>query len=396
MQKIKVAIPVVKNSDWLGGYNYILNLLEALEQIPQPKIEIFIFTSKDLKNELEKKFSKSKFINISILTPLGFLYFFTKFIGKYFGNYIFHEIYLKCFGISVLAYSCPLSNIKLVSSICWIPDFQHIYFDEFFSKDQIYKRNRLFREYIINSTITLISSNSAKNDLKKFFPHNFEKARVLKFVSSQSLKCRIIPFNEIKQKYNIPDLYFHLPNQFWKHKNHKLVAKAVSFLNEKKIKTNIICTGKTYDFRNPNFFDEFLNFLKRLKVRDQFIILGVIPYEEMISLMYYSNAVINPSLFEGWSTTVEESKTLNKKILLSRIPVHIEQNPINGKYFNSSSYLELADEMEKCLKSYSNQIVKIDDQSLFKTNKIRILDFANNFENIVIDANNLKNQRYGF
>ena len=43
MKKIKVAIPLIKNSGWLGGYNYVLNLLEAMEYIPTPKIEILIF-----------------------------------------------------------------------------------------------------------------------------------------------------------------------------------------------------------------------------------------------------------------------------------------------------------------------------------------------------------------
>ena len=46
MKKIKVAIPLFKNSGWLGGYNYLLNLLEALEYIPNPKIEIIIFVIK--------------------------------------------------------------------------------------------------------------------------------------------------------------------------------------------------------------------------------------------------------------------------------------------------------------------------------------------------------------
>mgnify|MGYP007000191806 len=99
------------------------------------------------------------------------------FIGKYFGEYTLHELFLSCFGISVIAYSSPLSRINLIASICWIPDFQHIYLTEFFSKDQIDKRNKLFRKYIINSTITLVSSNSSKNDLKKFSPDNFDKTR---------------------------------------------------------------------------------------------------------------------------------------------------------------------------------------------------------------------------
>ena len=94
MKKIKVAIPLIKNSGWLGGYNYILNLLEALEYIPKPKIEILIFSSKEIKNELSDRFPKYEFIDISFLKPIGFLYWLTKFIGKYLGNYTFHELFL--------------------------------------------------------------------------------------------------------------------------------------------------------------------------------------------------------------------------------------------------------------------------------------------------------------
>ena len=75
-------------------------------------------------------------------------------------------------------------------------------------------------------------------------------------------------------------------------------------LNNKKIHCNVICTGNFYDYRNPEFFSSFLELLKVLNVEKQFKILGVIPYEDMISLMNYSRAVINPSLFEGLSTSV--------------------------------------------------------------------------------------------
>ena len=43
--------------------------------------------------------------------------------------------------------------------------------------------------------------------------------------------------------------------------------------------------------------------------------------------MRQSVAVLQPSLFEGWSTTVEEAKSIGKTILLSDIPVHREQAP---------------------------------------------------------------------
>ena len=36
-------------------------------------------------------------------------------------------------------------------------------------------------------------------------------------------------------------------------------------------------------------------------------------------------ALINPSFFEGWSTTVEEAKSLGTKMILSNIELHKEQ-----------------------------------------------------------------------
>ena len=44
-------------------------------------------------------------------------------------------------------------------------------------------------------------------------------------------------------------------------------------------------------------------------------------------------AVINPSFFEGWSTTVEEVKSVGKKIVLSDLEVHREQAPDSAYFF---------------------------------------------------------------
>ena len=36
--------------------------------------------------------------------------------------------------------------------------------------------------------------------------------------------------------------------------------------------------------------------------------LGKVPYSDLINLINQSKALINPSLFEGWSTSIEEAK----------------------------------------------------------------------------------------
>ena len=54
-------------------------------------------------------------------------------------------------------------------------------------------------------------------------------------------------------------------------------------------------------------------------------------------------AVINPSLFEGWSTTVEEAKSIGVPQLLSDLPVHREQSPLLCKYFDPHNSEDVAD-----------------------------------------------------
>jgi hypothetical protein len=58
--------------------------------------------------------------------------------------------------------------------------------------------------------------------------------------------------------------------------------------------------------------------------------------------MKNSIAIIQPSLFEGWSTVVEDAKALNQWILLSDIPVHREQIQNNVDFFEPKNSSMLA------------------------------------------------------
>jgi len=104
-------------------------------------------------------------------------------------------------------------------------------------------------------------------------------------------------------------------------------------LNIKKIKSPLILVCSV------NLFN--LN-AKKYKLNKNYIYLGLIPYKDVMSLIYYSLAVINPSHFEGWSSTVEQAKGYNKKIILSNIKVHREQNPKNAFFFEPKNYLKLS------------------------------------------------------
>ena len=73
-----------------------------------------------------------------------------------------------------------------------------------------------------------------------------------------------------------------------------------------------------------------------------FVLLGLIPHDHVLALMRASAALINPSKFEGWSTTVEEAKATGTPMILSSLAVHREQAEDKALYFDKDSPEQLA------------------------------------------------------
>ena len=138
------------------------------------------------------------------------------------------------------------------------------------------------------------------------------------------------PREQLNLHYPVLEPYFFLPNQFWQHKNHGVVVDA---LRELPKTIRVICTGSMDDYRNHGYVPELLAKARQAGVDDRFICLGIVPYPMLVSLMHHSLAVLQPSLFEGWSTSVEESKAMCKQIVLSNLDVHLEQAPERGRFF---------------------------------------------------------------
>ena len=89
---------------------------------------------------------------------------------------------------------------------------------------------------------------------------------------------------------------------------------------------------------------------------ESFRVLGSIPDHDLLGLMRNSVAILNPSLFEGWSTSVEEAKSLGKTVLLSDIAVHREQAPDLGVYFHPQDAEDLACKLWSTLADYDPNI----------------------------------------
>jgi glycosyltransferase involved in cell wall biosynthesis len=99
--------------------------------------------------------------------------------------------------------------------------------------------------------------------------------------------------------------------------------------------------------------------------------------------MRRSLAVIQPSLFEGWSTVVEDARSLGKPILLSDFPVHLEQNPPFGHFFERGNSEQLASLIEKAFDMLKPGPDHDQESHAQEENEERLVEYGRRFLAIV-------------
>lgn len=229
--------------------------------------------------------------------------------------------------------------------IGWVPDFQFLHMPEMFAPKHKKWLEDNAKELAIYSDAIICSSQTALNDFKKIMPEYSSKAHILQFVSGIDDSVYERNPSWICEEYGLSERFFYLPNQFWKHKNHTFVIEALKIASQAIPDIRVVTTGLLSDHRHLTYPSELVASISQNKLRENFILLGYIPRLHIYTLMRQCIALLQPSLFEGWSTSIEEAKSLGKKVLMSDIPVHREQNPIGGTYFSLDNAKSLADLM---------------------------------------------------
>lgn len=358
--KKNVLFLALETESWMGGLYYIKNQIgQLLRYAPsQKKLKIYLYTS--LKYEKE-------YIDLMNYTNIKMI-FTEKLLSNNFIRFekamsidadILYLVYR--YHISYIFPYFPKDKINkflfLKKSISWIPDFQHIHLPHLFSISELNNREKYFGEIAREHNKLVLSSHNAYNDYLKKYPSYKKNVYVIPFCSVLNKKMvKQNNIEKVKSKYGILGNYFIVCNQFWMHKNHMLVFKALKSVLEIDKEIRIVCTGNIYDYRNKRYIHELKEYINNHNLQKNIQLLGLVEKEEQIQLLKGAIALIQPSLFEGWGTCVEDAKTLKKRILLSDIEVHHEQMNIMTKLFDPFKPDELASLMLKLWKQEKNHL----------------------------------------
>lgn len=336
---------------WIAGAYYVQNIISALtlcDDKELPIIKVYCNNESDFFDLQET--TKYPYLKMRIIKHEHNIWFyrFRYRLEKYF-KIRFPSLNAFARKSEKDKFVYPIHSLSEIidksKALGWIPDFQEKYLQNFFSEEELVARNEWQKDYIRNNVPVVFSSEDSLTDFYKFHPEGKNiKTFVLPFaVTHPDISGENI--DAIKTKYGINRQYLFCANQFWMHKNHLFLFKAFKSAKEKGFDLQLVCSGKISDYRNNEYGQTLLSFIKEEHLEKDILLLGFIDRKEQLCLMKKSYAIVQPSLFEGWSTVVEDAKCLNKFIFLSNLNVHLEQNPRNVSYFDPRDESDLVDKL---------------------------------------------------
>ncbi|OSI69468.1 glycosyltransferase family 4 protein [Bradyrhizobium canariense] len=355
---LRVAFTNIPSRLWAGGHNYQRNLFEVLNRYRPGAIAPVLFAG--AKDDAAEVAAYARIPGVQVVqSPV-----FDRAGSKLFSALTLGldkpaiALFRDC-NIDMVFESARFFGWRLpLPAIAWFPDFQHRLLPHLFSNAAYWRREFGFRVQIASGRHIMLSSASALGDLRKFYPAMTKGVSVVRFATAPPSDLLSADPVDVILQYDLPQPYFYLPNQFWRHKNHELVVDALDLVKRRGLDIVVAASGSTYDPREPDYFESVMRQVKDRGLVSNFRHLGMIPLNHVYSLLRASAALINPSRCEGWSTTVEEAKAFGVPMLLSDLDVHREQTGGAAQYFGVDDAQALADHILNVAQSARALVVR--------------------------------------
>jgi glycosyltransferase involved in cell wall biosynthesis len=333
------------NPKWTGGIIYLINairILNFLEDEDKPHVIVFYNPG------LEKYMAEISYPYIELVAH-SFPSIHKGYISSFLKNKnVFVDDLVKKNQLDAIfpMHDYPVKSKSSAKLVSWYADLQHLYYPQFFTKRKRIERNERIKLILKNAKDLVVSSEAVKNDFLKFFkiPSTL-KIHIYHFVSIVE-GLSLLSYEEIRDKYGLEDNYYMISNQFHKHKNHKVVFEAIASLKQKGIPICVAITGRFPSEPDSPYMQELHDIIQKNELQESIKFLGLIPRGDQLLLMKYAKAILQPSLFEGWSTVIEDAKSLQTPVIAANLEVNIEQLEETGTYFEPHRVEQLVSILE--------------------------------------------------
>ncbi len=268
-----------------------------------------------------------------------------------------------------------------------IPDIMHKYypsFPEYPLKERIL-RNIVYKNVSKYSIFSIVDSQQGADDLNNFFGIRKEKIKVIPYIPPGYIykykDMTIETASNILAKYPIPNKFLFYPAQFWYHKNHIRLFKALKFINEiYREKIYLVLVGSPKES-----FKNIMNFIKKNNLSHQIIYLGYVSDKEMVALYKKAIAFVFPSLLGPTNIPPLEAMLLGTPVICSKLFSMSDQIGDAGLFFNP---FEVKDITEKIYRIWVDKDLRSDliRKGYKKIQDMTLERYAKQWEDVIEEA----------
>lgn len=372
----RIALRLPEDGVWAGGVNYVENTSRALLRHSEFGYEPLVLCSPSANATLQERFHAllgARLIRDASLAGgrrAGLLGALT------FGSNQALRAVCERSGCDAVLEAADFFGWRFpLPCLAWVPDFQDRYLPQLFSRWARQRRSLGLRLQLAAGRRVLLSSEDARNDCERFYPRARGRTTVARFAVLPALA----PGEhdpQVLSRHRLPERFFYLPNQFWVHKNHAGVIDAVRLLRARGTNIVVAASGSPREPRQAGHFEQLRARVAGAGLDGNFLFLGNVAARDVALLMRASVALLNPSLFEGWSTTVEEARSLGARMVLADLRVHREQVGSAAVYFDPRDPDAIAASLERAWHEFREPVGESEQRAAAASATQRVRDFA--------------------
>jgi glycosyltransferase involved in cell wall biosynthesis len=232
--------------------------------------------------------------------------------------------------IDLMLYPAPhkLSFETDLPYVMAIHDLQHRLqpeFPEVSADGEWERREYLFRNGSRYATLLLADSEIGKEDILNFYgPYGItqDRIKILPFLPASYVTADVpaMERQRVRTLYHLPERYLFYPAQFWPHKNHVRIVKALGLINqEHRLKIPVLFSGAYTTEIQKRTFEEVLSLSRQLGLENQVCYLNYVPDKDMSALYAEAGALVMPTFFGPTNIPVMEAWLLGCPVLTSDI-----------------------------------------------------------------------------
>lgn len=341
---MKLAVEIGYWSGWMGGRRFLINLVSALKQTNALEIVLFCKVNAGMPDCVTTDEMGSGLVDLKeICLGAGFekLHLVSD-MSRWSRDHA-----IDMFGPSY----CP--DATEITSVGYIPDFQHKYYPQYFSEEELSVRELGAVRTIRNADRLMVGDISVVEDIDRFYPWRDKEIFVLPRLDHFLIEE--IRSNLIDVRDDEAQPYFLVCSQRWKHKRHDLVLDAfASFHNmfaDLHPEAMLVFTGDSTDYRFANLNGEFKNAVDKYELSSKILDLGMITRAEQLRLIQNARALLTASEFEGGvgASGVLEAEILGVPVIAPLNRIFRDRKDWRLRCVDYSDSTEVAWVMKSCI-----------------------------------------------